>query len=82
MFAKKMLELENENSLLRSKLLGYQIHDSSKERLKLLLQQRNAALAEAKEKYRQDKANRSNDVTCDCGESDNEGYDEVDKGKN
>jgi hypothetical protein len=78
MMAKKMIELENENSLLRAKLLEYQLRDGSKERLKLLLQKRNEALEAAKEKYRREKTARSNDVTCDCGQCADEGYDEVD----
>lgn len=71
MLTRHIFQLERENSLLRAKLIDYQIRQGSRDRLKLLLQRRSEALAEEKARYEEEKknaqSNRSVVVRCNCG---------------
>ena len=86
MLTKRILELEKENSLLRVKVIESKMRDGCQDKLKLLVQRREVALAKVKAEHDEKKNKKqtspmdwTNDVTCDCGQCD-EGFDEVDTG--
>jgi hypothetical protein len=75
---KRVLDLEKENLLLKVKLINFQIRESGRDRMKLLRESRDAAVAQ--EKIRYEETNNSKlslycDVTCDCGCDEIDGQD-------
>ena len=86
--AKRVFQLEAENSLLRAKLADFQLSvadDVNSNRMKMTFKYREAALAREKIRFEKEKdivksLNQSDIVTCDCAccDENDDGFDEID----